>query len=501
MIKKVLCLIILLATTIPFYRNHLYFLNFVDEDDNLVIGSFVAQGHKLYSDVFTQHPPLPFILSGSIQQVAHPESIRDVVKISRGFMIFWSAIWICLLLASFGWKGLLVAAFFELNKISLLGNLYLAESLVSYPAMYLTSYLLSHDQYQLDLQFWFAAILVIFITLSLAPLWPLMLFIVAWIVLHATQPKKALAIFSFLSAIAGIVCWPFLNFSSFWTDVIVINSQYYIPLTTGISAFTSVFKAFFAPVYALLSSPSSQLLLVIQAASLALIFIVLTSLARKKYLSAALAVLILGLSSLRYINPGNTLYGAFHMQPWFGILLVVVIYKLGDLYQCSKFFKSVAVIFILSIFVFSLSNAKANLWDHRNSEADYVTHYTKSEQVRQAVSILSRGSTQTVWVEPVMYWPYWHTGAEPYSFMINYYAWMDRTPPLRERLTVSLDRELPTLVYLDSLPSLSLGAYLDQYVPILHDNHNFGLYLRADQVAKISDPQSKDLQASRFSIP
>jgi len=142
--------LILSLLVAPGFRSHIFFLNFVDEDDNIVIGNLAGEGKKLYTDVYTQHQPIMFYLSAGIEKVVKPDNILMTVKRHREFMIVWSFLWIFILIYRFGLPLFFASAVIELMKINLLGNLFLAESFVVYPLIYLISYLVYKNQKKID---------------------------------------------------------------------------------------------------------------------------------------------------------------------------------------------------------------------------------------------------------------------------------------------------------------------------------------------------------------
>jgi hypothetical protein len=124
-----------------FYFQHLFSFRFVDEEDNLILGHFLLQGERLYSDLFSHHQPLAYILSAAIQLFTHPIEIYSLVQIHRLFMIAWSLLWVTVLLFRFRFKVIVPLLIYELSKFYLLGNLFLAESLNVYLVLYLTFFL------------------------------------------------------------------------------------------------------------------------------------------------------------------------------------------------------------------------------------------------------------------------------------------------------------------------------------------------------------------------
>src|SRR3989344_2107005 len=89
--------VIILFAISSFYLNKVFAVRFADEEDNLVLGHFLIQNQKLYSELFYHHQPLGYILSAGFQFLTGPEDIYELVKTHREVMIAWSLLW-CLLL-------------------------------------------------------------------------------------------------------------------------------------------------------------------------------------------------------------------------------------------------------------------------------------------------------------------------------------------------------------------------------------------------------------------
>ena len=490
--------LITIVITVPGFRSHIFALNFVDEDDNIVIGNYVREGKKLYTDVFSQHQPSMFILSSQIQKMTRTDNILMTIKRHREFMIAWSIIWFFILTLRFGWPILVPISMLELTKISLLGNLFLAEGLVVYPLLYLISYLIGKKNTAYNLESIFVTIVFWFLWFSLTPLWPLLIICLLWLFVKSDHRLKFALITFLMGALCVLYLSQYAGIKEYVYDALYINYKYYIPLTAPVGFFDSIIKAFLAPIYALLAPGRSELLLLIKVLSLGFILKILFLVLDKKYFKASLYFTVLGLSSLRYIEPGNTLYGAFHMLPWFVLL---VLFNFSDFTHFRPIFRLRQIvlggIYIL-IFVAAINISRINLWDNRDPSTDYYVHYSPSEDVWTAVKILSKNGGQTIWVEPVMYWPYWRTGTTQYSSMVNYYGWMDLTPPMKDEIHKQFSTELPTIVW--ATTTLGIGDYLSSYTRFKRDGQFIDLYLRTDKIREISEDVRRELEYYRFEI-
>lgn len=483
--------LLLLVFTIPSYRSHIFALNFVDEDDNIVIGNYVREGKKLYTDVFSQHQPSMFLASSAIQNILKPDNILMVVKRHREFMMIWSAIWVIVLVARFGFKGLFVSSVMELSKIILLGNMFLAESIIIYPLLYVILFILSGYKIRYKFEIWTLSIIFWFLVYSLTPLWPLLGLIAFLLYINSEDKMRLATAWISVGILTTLILFLRVNLYDYLLNALYINYKYYIPLTTPVGFWDSLFKAFFAPVLALSNSGSSSLLLLVKVLSLSYLINIIFFITHKSYNDLMLFILLPCLAALRYIDPSNTLYGAFHMLPW----LVILACLSFPVYSKPKFIN--ISIYIL-IFLASLNIARTQLFDYRDPATDFYVHYSPSVDIREAVKILSKTEHQTIWVEPVMYWPHWHTGASSYSSMVNYYGWMDQTLPMKKNLETQLAQQLPTIVYAET--TLGVGKYLDSYDRFYRDGKPTNIYLRKDVAQGLTKETLKELDYYRFEI-
>lgn len=480
------------------FKTHIFSLNFVDEDDNIVIGGLLSNSNKLYKDIFTQHQPSAYIMSNIIQKITRPQNIYMVVKRHREFMIAWSAIWLIFLSWRFGWRLWLVGSILEMSKIILLGNMFLAESLVLYPLIYLIAYMLEKGRDKWPQEMFLVITTYWFVWFTLSPLWPFLVFYFFWGLFTTHHPKQYFRNYCLVGVVAAACLISTADLGKYLYDVIYINYKYYLPLTTQIGFSESLLKAFASPILPIFSSGHSPLLGLIKLFSVILLSTISYSIYKKKLSSAILYIMILALVSLRYINPNNTIYGGFHMLPWYGVMTYLSIHTLTELKLRLLARIGVFVVFVVFILGLLFPLVKNNLLDSRDKERDYYIHYSPGEDIWSLVKILSRKEPLSVWVEPVEYWPYWQSGAKPYSTMVNYYGWMDKSEPLKHMLRISLDQDLPVIIWNDN--GEGIKEYLDNYLRFKRDGKYINLYLRKDRLDLLTDDVRRDLSYYRFEI-
>ena len=98
-----------------------------------------------------------------------------------------------------------------------------------------------------------------------------------------------------------------------------------------------------------------------------------------------------------------------------------------------------------------------------------------------------------------MYWPYWRTGAQAYDPMVNYYRWMEYTPPLSTPLHTKLRSTLPTIVWAKD-QSWGIGEHLVKYTPLYHDGKPTPLFFLRDQVNQLTSDQLTSLASHHYTL-
>lgn len=412
------------------------------------------------------------------------------VKRHREFMILWSIIWISLITFRFGFSLYFVSLIYELTKIILLGNMFLAESFVVYPLLYLLGALFSNKQALQSPEAIFLLGIIWFLALSLSPLWPLLFVVTIYLFIKNESKSKFILSFTLLGILCFLFLYPKVDFRDYYQDVFWINAKYYIPHTTDISAVNALFSAFFSPLLTLASKGESLLLPLLKLLSLIYLYDLFILIRRKEYSKALALHLILFLSNLRFINPGNTLYGVFHMLPWYATLLFGTI----------SFFRIPRIpyfLILVLVMLFSLPVAREMLWDRRDLDTDYFVHYSPSADLSKVVQTLSLRTPRTIWVEPVNYWVHYQNNSKLYTTMINYYRWMDNTPPFKTEFTQRLEQGLPDIVYINN-QNLGLGDLISRYTQLTRDGGKTMLYIRSDILSTLSEFERKELAFYRF---
>ena len=223
----ILATLVVLLITSRSYQNQALSFHFVDEEDNLVLGKYLLQGEKLYEDLFSHHQPLSYVFSAGVQKLTSPNSIFLLIKRHREAVIFWAAAWSIFLVARFGLPMLLTVIIFEPLKIFLLGNLFLSESLVVYPLVYLLSWAFLSHHPPTKYESVFLGFCFILTWLLLAPLWPATIFLFGMLLWQKKLLISDLLPFFLGSLPLLAVSLLFMTPAAYFNDVFYINFKYY----------------------------------------------------------------------------------------------------------------------------------------------------------------------------------------------------------------------------------------------------------------------------------
>lgn len=494
----IIALILFFLITSKAYYNHIFFLDFADEEENFLPGKYLLTGKKLYSDMFLQHQPAAYIASAFIQKIVHPQTISALVKTHRISMILWSALWTILLTLRFGLPLLITVFIIELSKISLLGNLFLAESLVVYPLVYIGAYMFFIKK-DLLIEYFFVSLLTVFIFYSLLPLWPLIIFISLFFIFRLRNLKRLL-VFSGIFFLAAIIIFQFASIKDYFYNTIYITLKYYLPLTKHFSGTFSPLHGFIAPILALFDTKNTHLLWVIKSISLVLLLNLLLLIKYKKIKECLLIIFILGLASIRYVKADTELYGAFHMLPWFSLLTLYVSITSFQIYKQSqsklvKLFNIFSILFILLVAFFQ---SKYTLFDIRDQKTDLHVHYSPHYNYSDALKIIKKPN-DTLFVVPVNMLVYWNSDIKPVSKYIYFYEWMEKTP-LTEDVKRIFTKNPPDFLYCVDCKKSVVFSFIDHYHQLKKSGDQSFLYIKKDLFKQISQDQKQKLNFFGFSF-
>lgn len=475
-----------------FYRENNINIRFVDEEENIVVGNFLNKGFVLYKDLFVQHQPSAYLLSGFLQKMFRSHTIYEVVSLHRDFIVFWSFIWGILCFLYFGWSFFLAFLFIETTKIFIFGNLFIAESLVVYPILFFCGVVFYKKNLNNYLSF-FLGLVFSFVLLTLLPVWPFLL-VFLFLLFKGKEERKFVRPFLLGLSLLSVVLFYRIPFDYYFYNVFYINYSLYIPQTGQIN----VLKSFF-PFFDIFFKPAdhTHFLLILRLASLFFMSMILLLLYKKRLRLIFLSFFILGLVNLRYIRPGLDFYRGFHSLPWFSSLVFVSLIFLFYNYHTfsSKlkylFFGSFFFVYFLSFF-----QSKEILFKNRDKDRDYYVNYSMPFDIGSAVSIMKK-SDSTMFIAPDQFLIYWQADINPFSIFVFYYPWMDKLDFFRTRFNEYFSFKKPDFFFCSD-PFLGVCGEVKDYIRLRKDKRYTDLYVAQDLVFSLSEKQKADLRFYNF---
>ena len=382
----------------------------------MAIGQFLLRGEKLYSDIYTNHLPVTYIMSSVVQKFTQPNSLPMLVKRHRESVLVWSFIWAIFLILRFGPLWILSIIPYELTKHLLIGNIFLAESFAVYPCIYLTSLALQKSRTISMKEYFFVGMNSAFLLFSLLPLTPFVFGIIFLLFFKKklNKTKVASISFGFITVFALVVYFSSMN--NYYRDAIYANIKYYIP-SAGNALGEFNFLSFFSPlIYLITPLTSSFHINLIKFYCFLLVFNFFILILFKKKYHFILVYLILGLSNLRSIRGLESM--SFHLLVWYGLLIFVATYtsiQLIALLQNLLLRKLFLSILIVSIGL-TIWNTKHYFISKVDRDADAYVNFSVPFDYGEAVRIMKKSGDRmfAIYNGSLIYWQSGIDHALPY---------------------------------------------------------------------------------------
>lgn len=472
----ILATLLLLVITGFFYSQKALSFRFVDEEDNFVFGKYLTRGEKIYDDLISNHQPMTYILSYAVQKSSSPNSVFQLVSNHRYALIAWAIFWSILLAYYFGFGVLIFSLIFELTKIYLLGNLFLAESLIVYPLLFIVGSILflkeKLDTFKLIL--W--GICLGLSAFLLSPIWPLLATsLVLVLIKQKGQAFKSLGLISAGVAVPVVLTFIFSDFIGYFYYNIWANLSYTVPAYRHEPWISTIVKSFFSPLISFLPAPINPTLWAIRIFSLLLIINLLW---KRNIKIGVIIFILLGLTNLRFINPGDEGYAGFHILPWYGLLIfissLISVSNLETIKRKRIFILNVTALTVIS--VLSLNFAKTGLFYKSDVMKDYYINYSTYISIGDTIKSIKQADN-TLFVSPNSWLIYWQADINHLPKLYGYYAWMSGLPKLHQAILNSFETNPPTFFYCDDCQGIDLKKYLSKYKEFKKEGSSTRLYV------------------------
>lgn len=493
-------LIIFIAISF-FYHNKIFSIHFVDEEDNFILGHFLLQGQKLYSDLFSHHQPLAYVISAGFQKVVEPENIYMLIKRHRELMIAWSFLWCAILVFKFREKVILPLVVFEISKFYLLGNLFLSESLAVYPILYLTLYLIRGNKERIyKYELFLIGFLISLSALLLAPIWP---FLATYSVLLIWFKKINLKQISFIiigGLIPVIIALPFMDLYYYFHNVFYINYKYYIPQSGEEKFPFSLIKSFYSPVLVLINNPTLESSsFVLRITGILFIISIAFLIKRKFYKILMISLILLTLSNIRYFAPGLQYYSGFHLLVWYALFILISYFFASDLVISLKIekWRILAVLALIATTLLIVYSSR-EIFAKRDIEHDYYVNYSQQYAFGEAIKAM-RSPQDTLFVVPDEWLLYFGGDVKNNNKMVNFYGWMSLVWELNDPVVEKFKTSPPTFFYCDCNEEIVLG-YSDKYRQMIRDGAKTPLWVLNDKFINLEEVQKSTLRFFHFQL-
>lgn len=490
--------IFLIGISVVLSFNQLFFLQFVDEEDNFILGHFLLGGQKLYSDLFSHHQPYAYLISALLQFIFQPENIFELVQLHRFFMISWSIGWILFLVWRFKQKVLIPFFAFELIKLYALGNLFLSEALAVYPLFYLILTLLYQSQ-KIREYLWLGFV-VGFLALLLAPLWPLLALYTVILFFMTQTRKQSLIYFIFGLVSAIILVLPFIDLSYYFRNIFYINFKYYIPQSAEEKMPLAIIKAFFSPVIILFGpSKIDTLGLILKMVWPVFVIGLVGLLWKKRYYQFGLILVFLMLANIRYYAPYLEYRAGFHTLVWLGLFLVFSYYSYSLFYHSFKKILIRRIMTALMIFLLGgMYLFSPIFFILQDQKENFTVNYGQKVVYGDAIRAI-RSPDDTLFVIPDEWLLYFQGDIKNHNKMVNYYSWMSLVWELHDPVIEKFKSNPPTFFYCDCSEE-TVYLYSDQHKQMIRNGAKTPLWILNKKFSSLNDREKTDLRSLNFQL-
>ncbi len=489
-ISIILALFFLISISF-FYLGKTHQFRFVDEEDNFSIGKYGSQGEKIYDDIATNHQPLTYIFSATVQKLSNIDSTYLLISRHRQFMIIWAIAWSLILVWFFGSRALFFVLIYELTKIQLLGNLFLAESQVVYPLVFMIGSVFFRRPANSRSELFFWGICFGLSVFLLSPIWPALLFLILVKTYQGRSNLLRTSLFKDAGILAiALIVFYFSSLTGYLEQAIFDNFKYTVPTYQSEPFIQSAIKSFLTPVLAFFPYPSTVTLWVIR---IGLIILARSFIKKKLDLKRILALFfVLGLMNLRFIWPGTEGYSGFHFLPWYATLIFIVS-------QTVNFRSRICVTLLVLLFGIIFFFSRGTLFLQTADMADYNKNYSTQTSLGEAIRII-KGENDTLFVSPLSSLIYWQADTKHLPRLYGYYPWMIAVPKLHEGVLNAFETDPPTFFYCDNCLGLDLEKYLTKYDEVKRDSGRTYLYVLKSKAKALTNDQKAKLDYYKYQV-
>lgn len=479
-----------------------------DECPNYAVGYFLNQGRRLYTDIFFNHQMLLPYVSALLQRVSSPDSLYQLVQVHRLFVVVFSLVMNGVLIVRFGVIGVGFVFLYEATKFYAHGQAFLGESLVVYPLVYLLGIvwksLRNEHVHPYDLIA--SAVAAWFIVFTREPYVPVALILytaVLWRTRSGISARLSLFVFILLS----VALLSTIQLRAFVYDVIITNFTSLLPQEAarlGLSGLGFV-QPFIYPILVLISGGGWNIYRLTQALLSFAFLVLLIPVAIRKPIHALFLIFILGVSAIRMVPPGTIFYEAFHMLPWYALLIMATFLLAHDLWHRKKerMVRFVLGAYGVLVFITALG-PQSFLWERADPMAEFATGYARYSLYSEAIRSLSTPA-DTLFLElwdDILYVSTGLTPAYRYSWYIPVMINIPEFAAERDRMFLVSAPDFYYYSCEEYEPDPPLPQYVrSEYIQLLHDGKPSCLLLHKEKAMRVTKEAFAAAERLGFQLP
>jgi len=471
-----------------------------DDCFNYLGGYFLLKGKVLYSEIFFNHQPLMAYLSAVIQSITQPGSVFELLLRHRQAILAFSFFANAFLILRFGWLAFGFATIYELSKFYLFGDRFLAEGLVVYLLVYLfgLAWLKISRKRIYRFEYFFAVLVAwsaIFLRLPYLPVGLFLLGVIFWEKGWFEKRKWAMVFLGGL-VIASLLALPIKEYNF---NLISVNQQ------TGRLGGFNLLKSFFYPIWLISNRQDNLFARFLWSLDLVFLGLLLSwgILGKRKKLVLILATL--GSANLILVNPGRIFYEAFHLLPWYGLLLFAICLILKSLLIKKRKLGAVLLVVIIISFGLFISSPQYFAWESVDPHHELMTNYSREIHAGIVVKDLS-GPEDTLFLDgydDLIYWQADRLSLYPYS-------WYTSVMPKIERYALArleMFKTNPSDFYYGACHGEAIEEWTmpmefrQNYRQLYSEDQPTCLWVHQDKIEEISEQQWQKAKELFYELP
>ncbi len=503
----------IIITIFLVFVNKLYFdrivgFSFGDEWNSFMLAYFMQKGRVLYSQIFTNHQMLIAYISYLLQVLFHPNTLYKLVFIHRMSLVVYGFVFDVLLLVRFRKKAAWFVIAYELTKYYLFGNIFLAESFLVYPLVYL--FFLSFERLNKKNIFnWeviFSAIITWFVLFMREPYIPLVLFLYITI-LWKFKNKKIIFASLLLCIILSFLTLLTVPFKDYFQDVFLFNFKTVIPFEAKSSGTNGlgIFKILFYPLLTFFWGKWNFFREVLIGSSTLYILFSIYLLFKRKFRLFFYSFIALALAAVRIVAPGTIFYEAFHMVIWYALFITTIVCMLAEIISISKKKIGLVAMGLFIVWIVFLFSPQSFIWEKVDKNTvftiNYAQYYANGEVIRQLSS-----KNDTLFTDLWDYLIYWQADLNS-SYKYSIYTFVMQGYKPFQDARIAMFKTAPPDFYYTYCPkgvyaSELLPNFIKQdYVELNHNNLPSCLYVKKSKIASIPQTKWSTIAQLGFSLP